>query len=123
MGAFLGREAAAQAVAVEQPVEAAAPSLRGAERAVGRVLRGGALLSGALFLASLGLELLPATPRVGIAIDTLQKAGASLLLVTPVVRLFVAGAVMGMRGEWKYALCAVYVLGLLALAVGAHVAV
>jgi len=36
-----------------------------------------------------------------------------------VVRLVVAGTTLGIRGEWKYALYAAGVLGLLAIAVGA----
>ncbi|HYO54417.1 hypothetical protein [Archangium sp.] len=89
------------------------------ERWISRLLRGGAMCSGGLFLASLALESLPQTESVHVAIDVLRKGAASALLVTPVVRLVVAGTTLGIRGEWKYALYAAGVLGLLALAVGA----
>jgi hypothetical protein len=90
--------------------------------AIGRVLRSGAMLSGGCFVLSLALEALPATERISIAIDHLQKIGVSLLLVTPVVRLVVAGLALSLRGEWKYALYAGGVLALLSLAVGAGLA-
>jgi hypothetical protein len=89
------------------------------ERWISRLLRGGAMCSGGLFLASLALEALPASENVHVAIDVLRKGAASALLVTPVVRLVVAGTTLGIRGEWKYALYAAGVLGLLAVAVGA----
>jgi hypothetical protein len=89
------------------------------ERWIAWILRGGALVSGGLFLASLGLEMLPQSQEVQVAIDALRKSAASLLLVTPVARLVVAGTMLGVRGEWRYTLYAVGVLGLLALAVGA----
>lgn len=89
------------------------------ERWISRLLRGGAMCSGGLFLASLALESLPQSETVHVAIDVLRKGAASALLVTPVVRLVVAGTTLGIRGEWKYALYAAGVLGLLALAVGA----
>ena len=89
------------------------------ERWISRLLRGGALCSGALFLASLTLESLPESESAHMAIDVLRKSAASALLVTPVVRLVVAGTSLGIRGEWRYALYAAGVLGLLALAVGA----
>ncbi|HYO73686.1 MAG TPA: hypothetical protein VEU33_47245 [Archangium sp.] len=89
------------------------------EQWISRLLRGGALCSGGLFLASLALEFLPQSETVHVAIDVLRKGAASALLVTPVVRLVVAGTSLGLRGEWKYALYAAGVLGLLAVAVGA----
>lgn len=89
------------------------------ERWIARALRGGAVLSGGLFLASLPLELLPKSETVDITIDLLRKGAASALLVTPVVRLMVAGTMLGLRGEWRYTLYAAGVLGLLGLAVGA----
>ncbi|WP_239014009.1 hypothetical protein [Archangium violaceum] len=89
------------------------------EQWISRLLRGGAMCSGGLFLASLALEALPESESVHVAIDVLRKGAASALLVTPVVRLVVAGTTLGIRGEWKYALYAAGVLGLLALAVGA----
>ncbi|MFL5357889.1 hypothetical protein [Archangium sp.] len=91
------------------------------ERWISKLLRGGAVCSGGLFLASLALEALPASEGVHVAIDVLRKGAASALLVTPVVRLVVAGTTLGIRGEWKYALYAAGVLGLLALAVGAGI--
>ena len=77
------------------------------------------MISGGMFLASLALEVLPQSQTVQVAIDTLRKGAASLLLVTPVARLVVAGTMLGLRGEWRYTLYAAGVLGLLALAVGA----
>jgi hypothetical protein len=87
------------------------------ERWIVRILQGGALISGGMFLASLILEVLPQTQDVSISIDTLRKGAASLLLVTPVARLAVAGTMLGLRGEWRYALYAVGILGMLAFAV------
>jgi hypothetical protein len=89
------------------------------ERWIARILRGGALISGGMFLASLGMESLPRSFEAHVTIDTLRKGAASMLLVTPVARLVVAGAMLGLRGEWRYTLYAAGVLGLLALAVSA----
>jgi hypothetical protein len=89
------------------------------EQWISRILRAGALCSGGLFLTSLALEALPQSETVHVAIDVLRKGAASALLVTPVVRLVVAGTTLGIRGEWRYALYAAGVLGLLAVAVGA----
>ncbi|EAU61965.1 hypothetical protein STIAU_5279 [Stigmatella aurantiaca DW4/3-1] len=89
------------------------------ERWIVRILQGGALISGGMFLASLFMELLPLSQDVAVSIDTLRKSAASLLLVTPVARLAVAGTMLGLRGEWRYTLYAVGILGLLALSVGA----
>ena len=89
------------------------------EQWIARLLRGGALCSGALFLGSLALETLPASETLSALIDVLRKAAASALLVTPVVSLMVAGTTLGLRGEWRYALYAAGVLALLAVAVGA----
>ncbi|MCP3104422.1 hypothetical protein LZ198_36720 [Myxococcus sp. K15C18031901] len=91
------------------------------ERWIARVLRVGAVLSGAMFVLSLGLEALPGTEETHVAIDQLRKAAASLLLVTPVARLGVAGTLLGLRGEWRYLAISAGVLGLLALAVGAGI--
>jgi hypothetical protein len=91
------------------------------ERWIARILRGGAVISGGMFLASLGLEVLPQSQGVQVFIDTLRKGAASLLLMTPVARLVVAGTMLGLRGEWRYTLYAAGVLGLLALAVGAGI--
>ena len=89
------------------------------EQWISRLLRAGAVCSGGLFLTSIALEALPQSETVHVAIDVLRKGAASALLVTPVVRLVVAGASLGLRGEWRYALYAAGVLGLLAVAVGA----
>jgi len=77
-----------------------------------RVLRVGAIASGALFLASMVLE--PVAPE-GSAL--LGKLAASALIATPVARLVAAGTMLGLRGERRYALLTVAVLLLLALAV------
>lgn len=90
--------------------------LGGGERWVARLLRAGALASGALFLASLGLELLPATELLQAASAGLRRAAALVLLATPLLRLVAAGIVLGLRGEWRYAVYAAAVLALLALA-------
>ena len=89
------------------------------EQWISRLLRAGAVCSGGLFLTSIALEALPQSETVDVAIDVLRKGAASTLLVTPVVRLVVAGTSLGLRGEWRYALYAAGVLGLLAVAVGA----
>ncbi|WP_216622958.1 hypothetical protein [Corallococcus exercitus] len=93
--------------------------LAAGERWIARVLRTGAITSGCMFVASLALELLPRDESVHVAIDLLRKGAASMLLVTPVARLAMAGTVLGLRGEWRYAAIAAGVIGLLALAVGA----
>jgi hypothetical protein len=89
------------------------------ERWIARLLRGGALFSGALFLVSLVLELAPGSQDTHVLIDVLRKGAASVLLLTPLLRLVVAGTALGLRGEWRYALYALGVLALMALAVGA----
>ncbi len=77
-----------------------------------RLLRAGAVASGALFLSSVALD---ANARPAEA-DLARKLAASALLATPVARLVVAGAFLGAKGERRYAACAVAVVGLLALA-------
>nr|WP_242588476.1 hypothetical protein [Corallococcus macrosporus] len=96
-----------------------AKRLAAGERWIARVLRTGAVTSGAMFVTSLALELLPRDESVHVAIDLLRKGAASMLLVTPVARLAMAGTLLGLRGEWRYAAIAAGVIGLLALAVGA----
>lgn len=91
------------------------------DRWIARVLRGGAVLSGGMFVLSLGLEALPSSEDVHVTIDLLRKGAASLLLVTPVARLAVAGTLLGLKGEWRYTIIAAGVLGLLAIAVGAGI--
>jgi hypothetical protein len=110
-------QATPAAEAPPTPVERA----EAGERWISKLLRGGAMCSGALFLSSLALEALPDSEGVHVVIDVLRKGAASALLVTPVVRLVVAGTTLGIRGEWRYALYAAGVLGLLALAVGAGI--
>lgn len=114
---------------VTQPGFDTAPVARGrrrdlavaGDRWIARVLRGGAVLSGGMFVVSLGLEALPRSEEVHVAIDLLRKGAASLLLVTPVARLAVAGTLLGLKGEWRYTVIAAGVLGLLAIAVGAGI--
>ncbi len=88
------------------------------DRWIARVLRGGALVSGGMLVVSLGLEALPQSENTHVAIDLLRKGAASLLLVTPVARLAMAGTLLGLKGEWRYAAIAAGVLGLLGIAVG-----
>src|SRR5207237_1359263 len=88
-------------------------------RLIAWLLRSGAVLSGTLFGASLVLELLPQNYSASVAIDSLRKAGASVLLATPILRLVLAGGLLGVRGEWRYVVFAGGVLVLLAVAVGA----
>jgi hypothetical protein len=88
------------------------------DRWIARVLRGGALASGGMLVLSLGLEALPQSENTHVAIDLLRKGAASLLLVTPVARLAMAGTLLGLKGEWRYAAIAAGVLGLLGIAVG-----
>jgi hypothetical protein len=101
--------------------DALAPAL-GGERHIARVLRVGAVASGGMFLASVALQLLPESEAASTAVDWLRKGGASLLLVTPVARLVVAGGLLGARGEWRYTLYSAGVLALLGLAIGAGLA-
>lgn len=119
-----GTNAAAVPEAAHEPLPPRAMTARigravAGERWIARLLRGGALLSGAMFVSSLAMEALPQSVFSHVAIDTLRKGAASLLLMTPVARLAVAGTMLGLRGEWRYTLYAAGVLGLLALAVGA----
>ena len=88
------------------------------ERSIGRVLRVGAWGSGGLFLASILLQALPQSAQWEAEIQLLRAAAASLLVVAPVVRLIVAGSVLGLHGVWRYAAAAGGVLGLLGLALG-----
>jgi hypothetical protein len=116
-------EPATQPVAEAPPVGRARRRERAVagDRWIARVLRGGAVVSGGMFVVSLGLEALPQSESVHVAIDLLRKGAASLLLVTPVARLAVAGTLLGLKGEWRYTLIAAGVLGLLAIAVSAGI--
>jgi uncharacterized membrane protein len=78
-----------------------------------RVLRGGAVASGALFVASMVAEGLGALAAAGL----LRKVAAAVLVATPIVRLVAAGVMLGLKGERRYALYAAGVLVLLALSV------
>ena len=80
---------------------------------LGRILRGGALTSGALFLVSTVAEGL-SFPAVA---DALRKVAAAVLIATPIVRLVTAGFMLGVGGERRYAAYAVGVLVLLGLSV------
>jgi len=106
------------------PTQAAAPApalptTRGmdGERAIALVLRVGAILSGVCFLASILLEAIPDAPLVQDA-ELLRATGATLLVVTPVARLLVAGVALGRRGEYRYATFAAVILLLLMAAAG-----
>ena len=114
----------AERVEAPAPVEASAaqplprvPAIEG-DAILARVLRTGAVLSGLCFAGSLLLELLPASSSQAYAIDALRKGGITLLVLTPLVRLVAAGVLLGLRGEWRFALYAASVLLLLALAIG-----
>lgn len=116
---------------VEAPGHPTGPSARAlprthhldGERLVGRLLRMGAIGSGTLFASSLLLGLFEPDQTSAVAADILRKAAGSILLVTPVVRLIVGGTILGLKGEWRYALYAGAILFLLAIALGtgAHV--
>ncbi len=114
-------KAKAVEVDVAQPLGTTVPRTRAfpAEWVVAQILRVGAVTAGALFLSSLVLELLPRTELVNVAIDVLRKCAMGALLLTPLVRIVAAGAVLGLRGEPRYALYAAGVLALLGIAVGA----
>lgn len=113
----------AERIDVPTPVEASAAPLPRArvldgEIIIARLLRAGALLAGLCFGASLVIELLPPTAAQGYAIDAFRKGGIFLLILTPLTRLVAAGVLLGMRGEWRFAIYAASVLLLLALAIG-----
>ncbi len=91
----------------------------GGERYLAKILRAGAVASGALFATSVALRVLPVTRHTAMAIDLAQQGAVSLLLFTPVARLVASGVVLGAKGEWRYALYAAGVIGLLGLALGA----
>ena len=91
------------------------------ERQLARVLRTGAALAGGAFVLSIVLELIPfAADRVqwqAQVITALRKAGVTLLVVTPILRLVAAGVILGLKGEWKYSAYGAVVLSLLGVAV------
>jgi uncharacterized membrane protein len=86
---------------------------------IARLLRAGAVLSGLCFAASIVLDLLPQSHAQAYALDALRRAGVSLLVLTPVTRLVAAGVLLGLQGEWRFALYASSIVLLLALALGA----
>lgn len=94
----------------------------GREKGLAMLLRAGGVLGGSCFLASLGLQALPSALEVDIAVDLARKAGASFLIVTPLLRLAVASALLGLRGEWRYVGYAAATMTLLAVTVGARMA-
>ena len=107
-----------------EALDSPAPALmqeryRRGEKAIARVLRTGALASGALFFLSLVIEALSVSQKMSTTADVLRKCAASLLLATPVARLLVAGTTLGLAGERKYALYSACVLGMLAMAIRA----
>jgi hypothetical protein len=112
---------------VDASAQAGAPAVAQLPRArvldgdliIARLLRTGAVLSGLFFSASVGLELLTDSDLHANAIQELRKCGTSLLVLTPVLRLFASGLLLGLRGEWRFAIYATSILVLLALAVGA----
>ena len=106
------------AVAAVPPVPAL-PTARGmdGERVIALVLRAGALLAGACFAASIAVQAIPALPLQQDA-ELLRAAGATLLVVTPVARLVVAGVALGIRGEYRYSTYAAVILVLLIAAAG-----
>jgi hypothetical protein len=116
------KERAVAAPALKAPAVPKARWVEG-EWIIARILRFGAVASGGLFFASLCLELLPQTEGVSVAMTLLRKGAASVLLVTPVVRLVTSGVLLGLRGEYRYTLYAAGVLVLLGLAVGSRFAV
>jgi uncharacterized membrane protein len=111
--------AAVPAAVAAAPHSPALPTARGmdGERTIAMVLRAGAIMAGVCFLASILLEVVPDAPLVQDA-DLLRAAGATLLVVTPVARLVVAGVALGRRGEYRYTTFAAIVLVLLFAAAG-----
>jgi len=112
-------QVAAPAAVAAAPPAPALPTTRAmdGERAIALVLRAGAILSGVCFLASILLEGIPDAPLVRDA-ELLRATGATLLVVTPVARLLVAGVALGRRGEYRYATFAAVILVLLMAAAG-----
>ena len=113
-------EVAAPVSPAEAPAAQPLPRVRALEGDViiARLLRTGAVFSGVCFAGSLLLELVPPSGAQAYAIDALRKGGISLLVLTPLVRLVAAGILLGVRGEWRFALYAATVVLLLALAIG-----
>lgn len=110
-----------------EPAVVAAPALptvraMDGERAIAGVLRMGALLAFACFSASLLVEAVATSGAYAAQADSLRAAGASLLIVTPVVRLVVAGVALGFRGEYRYSAYAVAILALMATAASVGIA-
>lgn len=102
-----------------QPIPQQRARALAGEHHIAMILRAGAVCAGLCFAASLCVELLPATEAQGFLIDLLRKAGVALLIVTPIARIVAAGVMLGLKGEWRYALFTGCILLLLAVAVGA----
>lgn len=112
----------AEVLPAQAPQAAITARALGGERTLALLLRSGGILGGVCFLASLPLRFIPASSEVAVATDLLQKAGASFLIVTPIVRLCVAGSMLAWKGEWRYLVYAMTSVALLAAAVGARLA-
>ncbi len=106
------------AVAAPAPAIPRARPIHG-ERLIATALRVGGLAGGACFALSIALHLLPLGHRMDVPVDLLRKAGASLLIVTPIARLGIAGALLGTKGEWRYLAYTAAILALLVVALGA----
>ncbi len=89
------------------------------DRLIATLLRVGGVAGGACFALSIVLHLLPFGHRLDVPVDLLRKAGASLLIITPVARLGIAGALLGYKGEWRYLAYTAAIIALLIVALGA----
>lgn len=87
---------------------------------IARLLRGGALASGALLVASLvaGSELFRTSGQTAVPAQLLGEGAVALLLATPIARLLGAAFLLARQREWRYALTAAAVLSLLAASLG-----
>jgi len=106
------------AIAAPAPAIPRARPIQG-ERLIATMLRVGGLAGGACFALSIVLHVASAPHRLDVPVDLLRKAGASLLIVTPVARLGIAGALLGSKGEWRYLAYAAAIIALLGVALGA----
>ena len=109
---------AAVAIAARAPAIPRARLVHG-DRLISTILRVGGIAGGACFALSIALRLVPLGHRLDVPVDLLQKAGASLLIVTPVARLGLAGALLGFKGEWRYLAYTAAIVALLLVALGA----
>lgn len=104
-------------IAVPAPAIPRARPVHG-ERLIATILRVGGLAGGACFALSIALQLIPAGHRLDVPVDLLRKAGASLLIVTPIARLGIAGVLLGSKKEWRYLAYSAAIIALLAVALG-----